>query len=220
MLLPPAAEGIIMLADSFITPEMFTGLLPATMLIGIMFASLLLCFFGYVLFRIELAISNLAAGIGMGVGLVAWRYVSPSGVDYLVICSALGLLMMLMGWFLYRLAFGLLILAASVGISLLIALMYTSATPENVWPYVIGALVGLPLGALAYIYMKPAFIFLSAMGGSLLAIFCGAIVVVGPQAILDPTWSTNTAIIAVLLLAVAVGIGITGIRTQKYLARV
>jgi hypothetical protein len=128
--------------------------------------------------------------------------------------------MMLMGWFLYRLAFGLLVLAASVGISLLIALMYTSAAIEDVWPYIIGALVGLPLGSLAYIYPKPVFVFLSAMGGAILAIFCGTIVAAGAQAVLDPTWSLKAAIIAGLLLGVGIGIGLAGLRTQNYLARV
>ncbi len=209
-----------MLADSVITPEILSGLLSATSLIGIMFASLLFSLFGYIFFRVELATSALAAGIGIGAGLVAWRYSSPSGVDYLVICSALGVLMMLMGWFLYRLAFGLLVMAASVGVSLLVALMYTSAALDDVWPYVIGALVGLPLGSLAYIYTKPVFIFLSAMGGAILAIFCGAIVAGGPEAILDPRWSIKNAIIATLLLGAGIGIGIAGMRTQNYLARI
>ena len=209
-----------MLAESVITPEMLSGLLPATALIGIMFASLLFCLVGYILFRLELAAASLAAGIAIGAGLIAWRYASPSGVDYLVICSALGVLMMLMSWFLYRLAFGLLVLAASVGISLLIALMYTAAALGDVWPYIIGALVGLPLGCLAHIYTKPVFIFLSAMGGAILAIFCGAIVAGGPEAILDPRWSIKNAIIATLLLGAGIGIGIAGMRTQNYLARI
>ena len=76
-------------------------------LVGTMFVGLISCFFGYVLFRLELTMTGLFWGLGLGAMIVLWRFDAPRGIDYFVICTATGLLVALVSCLLFRLLFAL-----------------------------------------------------------------------------------------------------------------
>lgn len=189
------------------------GPLPPLLLISWMFAGLIACFVGYPLFRVQLAVIALICGAVLGGILVEWQFDHPRGIDYFVICTALGLLGSLAAWFLYRLVFSLLVFGAITAVSCGLFVSITSASPANAWPWVVGALIGLGPAAVAFVYVRKVFIFLSGLLGALLAVFSAATCIAGSGYWPLGHWITWG------LFALSIALGIVGMRTQSRLTR-
>ncbi len=191
------------------------GLGPAA-LFALMLWSLVNCFFGYVIFRVILAVTGLLAGAFIGAALVSWRIAAPSGLDYFLGCLVASGLLGLCGWYLYRTAF-----AAGVGVAAAV-LVAAAGTPSSLGWWIFGGIIGLPLGVATFMYLRPIFIFLSGAFGGLDAVcFGGAVIAggmdrfwsaaVGPTA---PTWLTAG------LVAVAAAVALAGMYSQVRLLQV
>ena len=183
----------------------------------LMLWSLIDCFFGYVIFRLVLAVSGLLAGAFIGSALVSWRIPSPSGLDYFLGCLVASGLLGLGGWCLYRLAF-----ATAVSAAAAVLVVAAAAAPGSLGWWIFGGIVGLPIGVAAYVYLRTIFILLSGLGGGFAAVFCaGAGICGGADRLVAatpgpaaPTWLT------VLLVAVALAVSATGIYAQTRLIRI
>ncbi len=185
--------------------------------VGAMFAGLISCFFGYVLFRLELTVTGLFWGLGLGGLIVLWRFDAPRGIDYFVICTATGLLVALASWLLYRLLFTLGTFAA-FGLAVAgLLITYTSATRTTVWPWIVGAVAGIGPGVAAFLYMRQVFIFLSALFGAFVAILSAALVIGSPPGEITsggPRWMIWVLVLGTIPLTAA------GMYAQVWLARI
>jgi len=191
-------------------------------MIALMFAGLISCFFGYVLFRVELVFVWLFVGARLGAELIQWRFSAPSGIDYFVICTAMAVLGGLSAWFLHRLALALFVLIVSAPAVAALLAHYTRATLLDVWPWIVGFIIGAALAVPCFFFMRKIFIFLSAVLGAGLAVLCGAGMILDfPGRFHDGSLESPFGWLGWLVLAgLTVGIGIPGMYAQGFLSRV
>ncbi len=176
------------------------------------------CFFGYVLFRVVIAVEGFliggligllgAAALGLG-GDAVW----PSVVAGLVSGIILGLL----AWMLYRLAFALL----TGALATVIAAFLLNPQPA-VTDWGIAAAVGIGLAIVAFLSLKPIIILFTGAGGGAGAVYYAATLWFGgPEKFWNATFAHGLPLpTAALVAIVAVGVlSVLGITTQFRLGR-
>ncbi len=126
-------------------------------------AGLVMCFYGYRLFRIWLAVAGFIGGAYLGEYL--GRTYFADAVWPVVLAIAIGLLFALLAYFLYRL--GVVLTGAILGAALVNLLLSTWSGVEAGWPVLIGAILG---AVLASIFIKPYIIVGSSFNGAYLAV--------------------------------------------------
>ncbi len=175
------------------------------------------CFLGYILFRVVLAASGLAAGAAIGVALVAWRLPSPSGLEYFLGGLVVGGLLGLGSWYLYRLAFAIGV-AAGVGTLIIMAL----GSPVSAGWWILAAAAAVPAGVAAFAYLRGAFILLTGLAGGFGAVFCAAGIFAGSaDGLLSATLAAEgSAWLTLMLLAIALALSAAGMYSQSKLVRI
>jgi len=163
-----------MFATAWFEPLLFSfSDSPRLVLILVLLVSLLYCFFGYALFRALLVLWAAAAGAVIG-GLLVHAFLPlPGGLDALVGGGACAVLLALASWFFYRLIFALGVGAMVMG--LLPAIFDSTA----VWPWAIGAVLGLVAAIAAFVFLRQIIIFIFGLSGSVKAVMCGALLATG-----------------------------------------
>jgi len=183
----------------------------------LIFFALVECFFGYVLFRLDLAFVGLVAGTLLGTVAASWLRADPSGLDYFVACFTCAVISVLLAWFLYRAAFA---IFAAGGVAAAIAVgILGRADSGGAW--VFGGVVGLAVGIYALIYTRAVFIVLSSLWGAFKAVFATAVLIVGP---IDDPWVPVQALLAqrwliVMLSVISAALAGAGIYVQMRLSR-
>ena len=171
---------------------------------------LLLCFLGYVLFRLVVAAEGAMIGVLLGAAMVrAWRP-EASTADYVVICGAAAIVLAIFGWFLYRLTFSCWAgLWTCAGIIEIFGQSTASLTA--------GILIGAAIAIAAFIFLRQMVIAATSLCGAAAAVFAaGAIFGL-------PAWNSDGAAPArQWVIAVSAGLslalGIVGIIAQTKLA--
>ncbi len=133
------------------------------MMTGVLFPlwALAHCFFGYLLFRVVLALNGLAAGFLLGAYMIGEIRQPPSQTDVLVAGIVGAILLMLAAWFLYRLVF-------AGGTGLLVA-----ATILHSWPGgsvaagVVAGVVSLLAALLVFVLLRDMVSVVTALAGAL-----------------------------------------------------
>ena len=191
--------------------------LSTALLVVVILSAVAECFLGYVLFRLVLVVLALMGGALVGTAIASWLRPYPSGLDYFVACFTCAVIFALLAWFLYRLTFA---VCAAGGVAALIAAT-ALGRPESGGAWVFGGVVGLVVGVYAFMYTRPAFIFLSSLSGAFITVFTTAVLIAGPaehphaaaHGLLAQRWVT------VMLSVISVALGIAGIYVQSKLSR-
>ncbi len=175
------------------------------------------CFFGYVLFRLDLAFVGLVGGALLGTAIASWLRAEPTGLDYFVACFTCAIISVLLAWFLYRVAFA---IFAAGGVAAAIAVgVLGRADSGGAW--VFGGVVGLAVGIYALIYTRAVFIVLSSLSGAFKAVFATAVLIIDP--IEDPQVSVQALLaqqwLVVMLIAISMALAGAGIYVQVKLSR-
>jgi hypothetical protein len=194
--LPLAATGLENLA---IAPAMLLALL-----------ALLNCFFGYVLFRVLLALYGTLAGLLLGLDLASWVRDQPATLDYLVAGIALAVLLGLLSWLFFRVAFAAL---SAVVVAGLAAGLF--GAPPGVAGWIVGGLVGAVVGVVAFLQLYRMVVLVTAIGGGFSAVFVPAAAFAGPAGV-----TSFGPLAGALLFLAAAGLSVAGIFGQGQLARV
>jgi hypothetical protein len=193
----------------------------AFMLLVLVAGGLATCLLGYPLFRVLLAAFGLMAGIagGMDVAHLA-RGADPATLDFAVACVVLGGVGLLLAWFACRVAF-------SMAAGWLVATQVQALTgvitgsPDGAMVWVIGLLLGLAVGVLAYGYMRTAVIATSSIVGAVIAVYAITLLLFGVrsgEALLNSTFGQGRSWVAWLLVLIAVGLSAVGMWLQTQLA--
>jgi hypothetical protein len=118
------------------------------------------CFFGYIFFRVALAINGLAVGFHLGAYILGSVRPSSTVADVWVAGIVGGILLMLAAWFLYRILF-----AAGAG-------WMAAAVILHAWPtggtaaWIVAALAGVVLAGLAYVFLRELVTVVTAFAGA------------------------------------------------------
>jgi len=161
--------------------------LQAQPLAMILLTGLILCFLGYCLFRIELALAGLMLGGSIAVALVSILIPAPAGWQYLLAALALGLPLAAMAWWLYRVSFGLLVAAGTT-----LAFVGLLSSPYSRAGWVFGTLFGLCLGALALLFMKQLIVLVTSLiGAAAVVLASAALLAEGSQRIWELTMGSE-----------------------------
>jgi hypothetical protein len=118
------------------------------------------CFFGYVLFRIVLALNGLAAGFVLGAHIIGMIRQPPAVADVWVAGIVGGVLLMLAAWFLYRIVF-----AGATGLSL-------AAMVLQCWPaghtaaWIVAAVAGVIAAGLVFVFLRDLVAVVTAIAGA------------------------------------------------------
>lgn len=124
---------------------------------------LVMCFYGYRLFRIWLAVAGFIGGAYLGEYL--GRTYATGAAWPVALAIMIGLLFALLAYFLYRL--GVVLTGAILGAALVNLLLFTWSGMEAGWPILVGAILG---AVLASIFIKPYIIVGSSFNGAYLAV--------------------------------------------------
>lgn len=174
-----------------------------------------LCFLGYVLFRVNLVIAGVLLGGIIGYLVLSIHRPQAPGRDYFVLCTALAALLGLGGWFLYRLAFALYVASAVA-----VAGAFLLGRFESVGGWIVGAVVGIPLGVLAFVYVRQIVIFATGLAGGVGAVFNALAMIVGGLENVGALFRGPRRAVGLLMALAAVGIGLAavGMYVQSRLA--
>ncbi|MFW6066119.1 MAG: hypothetical protein ACOC9S_04800 [Planctomycetota bacterium] len=182
--------------------------LPPAVLIALL--GLINCFFGYVFFRVLLAFYGVTAGLAMGLQLVVWFRPEPATADYLVAGGAMAVLLGLLSWYVFRVAFAAL---AAVVVAVLLAGLF--GEPPSVAGWIIGGIVGGLVGLAAFAQLGRMVVFFTAIAGGFAAVFVPAISYAGPEGV-----TSFGPLTGAILFLIAAGLSIAGYFAQSRLARV
>ncbi|HWR22385.1 MAG TPA: DUF4203 domain-containing protein [Feifaniaceae bacterium] len=122
-------------------------------------AGLVMCFYGYRLFRVWLAVTGFIGGVYLGNYLGETYFTGE--VWPVALAIGLGLLFALLAYFLYRL--GAVLTGALLGAALVNALAGTPGGAYAGWPIAVGAILG---AILAGMFLKPYLIIGSSLNGA------------------------------------------------------
>jgi hypothetical protein len=118
------------------------------------------CFFGYVFFRVALALNGLAAGFVLGAHVIGLVRQPPAVADVWVAGIVGGVLLMLAAWFLYRLIF-----AGATG-------WMTAAVVLHAWPaagtgaWIVAAVAGVLTAGLVFVFLRDLVAVVTAIAGA------------------------------------------------------
>ena len=201
--------------------NLFLVQINAFVLLVLVAGGLATCLLGYPLFRVLLTAFGLVAGIAGGMDLVdLLRGDSAATFDFVVACAALGCLGGLLAWFACRVAFslGAAWLVASQ-VAALVGVIVDSPGSPVVW--IIGLLIGLATGVIAYGYMRSAVIITSAVVGAALAVYAITLLLFGERSgpdLMDSTFGQGRPWVAWFLVLLAVALAAGGMWLQAQLA--
>jgi hypothetical protein len=159
------------------------------------------CFFGYVLFRVILALNGLAGGFLLGAHVIGLVRAEPAVADVWVAGIVGGILLMLAAWFLYRIVF-------AGGTGLMVAAVILQYCPgQTILAWGIATVAGVMAAGLVFVYLRDLVSVITAVAGA--AAF--VLVVVDqwywqgvPQAWLgQDVWLTAGAVAGIVLLGAA-----------------
>jgi hypothetical protein len=199
-------------------------------LYALMIAMLLLCFFGYVFFRLWLVGIALLIGPHLGALVVGRFREAPTGPDFFIAATIVTALLGMAAWFLFRL-FSAAVAFAAVGSLVLLYLFGAQQTEEFLrrvvlegspdWRKVaIGAAVGFVAAAATFVYLKAMLSALFALLGAAVAVSCGAEIVLERSAfLLYPPLGEGLGVGRwAILYAAALACAAGGVWTQRRLA--
>ncbi len=168
------------------------------------------CFFGYMVFRVLLAVYGTVGGMAIGISIVAWARAEPTTVDYVVAAGALAVLLGLLSWYVFRVAFAALV---AVVVAALLARVFGDPPPVGGW--VVGGIVGAVAGLMAFAELRRVVVFFTAVTGGFSAVFIPAIAYAGPEglAALGP-------FVGAAIFIAGAGLSVGGFFAQSKLARV
>ena len=183
----------------------------------VIISALVECFLGYVLFRLVLVVVALMVGALLGGVAVSWLRAEPTGLDYFVACFTCAVILAMLAWFLYRVAFG---LSAAGGVAYFIVVgLLGRATSGGAW--VFGGVVGLAVGIYAFIYTRVVFIVLSSLSGAFMAVFAAGCLIAGPAG--DPQAAVKALLaqlwLVVMLSVILAALAGAGVYVQLKLSR-
>ncbi|MGC9454659.1 MAG: hypothetical protein ACP5HU_07325 [Phycisphaerae bacterium] len=182
--------------------------LPPAVLIALL--GLVNCFFGYVFFRVLLAFYGVMGGLALGLQLVAWFRPEPATADYLVAAGAMAVLLGLLSWYVFRLAFAVL---AAVVVALLLAGLF--GDPPTVIGWIVGGIVGALVGLAAFAQLGRMVVFFTAIAGGFGAVFIPAMSYAGPDGV-----TSLGPLAGAIMFLIAAALSIAGYFAQSRLARV
>ncbi len=187
--------------------------LPGVLLVLSALVAIVFCFVGYVLFRALLVAWGGVAGAVIGSALVRWYVPNAGGMDLFVGGAACAVVLVLLAWLVYRLTF-----TVGVGMSGLLFVVGIWGGQGAVWPWVVGAILGIVLAGMAFAHFREAIIVLFGMSGGFKAVTLIAVLFVGGAdeltgALAESNWLLLT------LIAVGIGVSIAGMYSQAILAR-
>jgi len=177
------------------------------------------CFLGYPLFRILLATFGLAAGIAGGMALAGALRQTPTGLDYAVACVTLGILIALVAWYVYRIAF-------AAGVGWLVAaeaatlVGWIIGSPDGTIVWIIGCLLGLAAALVAYGYLQRAIIVVSSLVGAVVTVYAVTLLLFGQsggEGLIASTFGQGRPWVAWFLALVAVALSAGGMILQSRL---
>ena len=142
-----------------------TGMIPG---IFVPLWALLHCFFGYVLFRITLAVNGLLGGFFLGAYVMGFIREEPTTVDVWVAGTVGAVLLALTAWFLYRIFFA---IAIGFGMAGLVLQIWPGIL--GAWAWIVAVLVGLLAGVIILTYLRDLVTFLTAVFGAATAVIIG-----------------------------------------------
>ncbi len=187
--------------------------LPGVLLVLSALVAIVFCFLGYVLFRALLVVWGGVAGAVIGSALVRWYLPSAGGMDVFVGGAACAVLLALAAWLVYRLTF-----VVGIGASGLMLVVGIWGGQGSVWPWVLGAILGVALAAVAFAHFREAIIVLFGISGGFKAVTLIAALVAGGA---DELAGAMDGSVWVLLTVIGIGsaVSIAGMISQATLAR-
>jgi len=172
---------------------------------------LVLCFLGYLLYRIEIVFGGLQGGVCLGVLLVDHYFAKPAGVDYFVTCMCLALLFSMVAWFLHRLVFSATILAMTAGVMLMMGRLGAEA-----WVYIVVGFVGLVTAILVFFFLKQIFIFVGSIVGAFVAVQASACLILSktPRDAQEFTLGSGHWTLTIIVIVLTIGLTVAGMISQ------
>ena len=192
-----------------------SGPYPAVVLAAIVLWGLANCFLGYPLFRVMLTVHGASAGWAVGVAVAQWLRSAPTSVDYLVAAGALAVLMAMTAWFACRAAF-------AAGVFWLVMSTVAQAADEvGALTLVLGGLIGLVAGAVAYRQLRSAIFLVTGAAGAVAAVLAGALLCTGGHGwpdLVQTTFGQQQVWLAWVLAILTVVLASAGIIAQVKLS--
>lgn len=158
------------------------------------------CFFGYVLFRVALALNGLAGGFVLGAYVLGAVRPTSSEADVWVAGIVGGVLLMLAAWFLYRVVF------AGLTGWMLAAAIFPFIPPPVIVAWIVATVVGVLAAVLVFVYLRNLVAVVTSIAGA--AVFVVVVIdqwfwMGAPMEWLGRDFMTLVALFAFLLLAAA-----------------
>ena len=135
-----------------------------------------LCMLGYPLLRVHLVVGGILSGAAMGAFLTAkaaeWHGTpgAVTGLDLLIVCGGVSIIMGVASWFLYRLFCG--VITGAIVCAIVVLFLFDLPPTSRAW--IIGALAGIPPAVLVLIYTRTLVVLLSSLFGAAGAVYCAA----------------------------------------------
>lgn len=170
------------------------------------------CFFGYVLFRVLLALNGLAGGFFLGAYVIGQVRAEPTVSDVWVAGIVGGILLMLLAWFLYRVVFA----VGTGGVVAAAVLRYWSGQSTLAW--VVAVVAGVLSAAMVFVHLRDLVAVVTAVAGA------GAFVLVvvdqwfwqgAPREWLGRDLPLTFGSLAAFVLLAAAGLAVQ-LRTRRY----
>jgi len=198
---------------------LLTGIGYALLVLAVVWG-LLHTFLGYVSLRVNLVLNGIGGGVLLGIVLVAWQRSEPSGADYAIVCTALGVVLGVVGWLLWRPILALTTMAVVTNAAI-VAAMLVRGGDVSLWLWFLTGLLGLFAGIGVLIYTRIIVILGTAIVGAFGTVLALTLLIVGlatspgraMEVMRSQLWIPITALVVFMALAFA------GVQVQRRLAR-
>ncbi|HNX27730.1 MAG TPA: hypothetical protein PKK48_10020 [Phycisphaerae bacterium] len=127
----------------------------------VLLLSLCHCFFGYILFRINLLIDGLLVGLWLGAAIITFKKADASGLDIFVASGVCGVLLAILAWNFYRLLF-----AVGAAGAVYVAVCGVFGLPASTGGIILGIIAALIMLAYAYANAKKLVVYITGIAGA------------------------------------------------------
>lgn len=194
----------------------------ALVLLPVLLLSLIQCFLGYVLFRLQTVLVAVVLGVILGAWLVGEFRLDPGRMDYFIGCLAGALVLGVAAWVTPQAGFAVTSGLAACRLLVDAVVILGGDSPPGVGTWTLGALTGLAVGAVAMRRTRRMIFVLFGLAGGTLSVACVATMVAGSpgrlgRALLGP--DRQGWLIAVFLVAAGL-VSAVGMFAQMRLAAV
>lgn len=176
----------------------------------VLLLSLCHCFFGYILFRVNLAIDGLLVGIWMGGAIMMLKKTDASGMDVFVASCVCGVLLTLLAWNFYRLLF-----AVGAAGAVYVAVSGAFGLPATMGGAILGVIAALITLAYAYVNAKKLVVYITSIFG---AVACSLAIMAMWAGVPVHPYAVTGAQLPMLFtgIIIAVILAVLGIVVQKH----